>query len=138
MTHSPFRRRIGIALPLAFLIAASAASNARAQASEPSALSLLPIAMLSAAPVAILGSGVTLTVVAVEASADGTAWVLERASDGVRASLKFAGNSAVAVGTSVAVTAIATGWILSNAGQAIACIPNDVGASLLYNERVTR
>jgi hypothetical protein len=38
----------------------------------------------------------------------------------------------------VTVTAMSAGWVLSAAGQAIACIPNEVGASLLYNERVTR
>ena len=40
-----------------------------------------------AAPVMILSGGVMLTVVAVEASAEGTVWVLERASDGARFSV---------------------------------------------------
>ena len=122
----------------AFIIVGAFATNARAQASEASALSALPIGVLSAAPVAILGSGVNLTVSVVEASAAGTTWVLERAGDGARASVKLSGNASVAVGTSVIVTAMTAGYVLSAAGQAVAFIPNELGASLLYNERVTR
>ena len=36
------------------------------------------------------------------------------------------------------VTAISTGYVLSAAGEAIAFIPNEIGASLLHNERVTQ
>jgi hypothetical protein len=92
----------------------------------------------NAAPALVLSAGATLSVVAVEASAEGTVWVLERASDGARASIKLAGHSATAVGTGVVVTAMSAGWLLSAAGQAIAFIPNEIGKSLLYNERVTR
>jgi len=77
-----------------------------------------------------------------EASATGTVYVLERASDGARASLRFAGRAAGAVsagiGTAVLVTAISTGYVLSAASEAIAFVPNEIGASLLYNERITR
>lgn len=107
-------------------------------ASELSAISMLPVAVVVAAPALMLSGGVTLTVVAVEASAAGTVWVLERASDGARASLQLVGNSVLSVGTGVAVSAVAAGWVLSAAGQAIAFIPNEIGASLLYNERVTK
>ena len=103
-----------------------------------SALSALPIGVLSVAPVAILASGVSLTVSAVEVSAVGTTSVLERTADGVRASVKLAGKASVAVGTSIACTAMAAGYLLSVAGQAVVFIPNEVGASMLYNERVTQ
>jgi len=117
-------------------------AQAQSAVSEASALSALPIAVSIAAPVMVLSAGVTLTVVAVEASATGAVWVLERASDGARASLTLgaaaAGGLSVAAGTVVVVTALSTGWILSTASQAIAFIPNEIGAALLYNERVTR
>ncbi|MCW7539990.1 hypothetical protein OOT46_19315 [Aquabacterium sp. A7-Y] len=110
--------------------------------SEASALSALPLAVSVAAPVGLLSGGVVLSVVAVEASVDGTVWVLERASDGARASLRFAGQAAGAVllsaGTAVTVVALGAGWVLSAAGEAIAFIPNELGAALLYNERLTR
>ena len=117
-------------------------ARAHANASDASVLSALPIAVSVAAPVMILSGGVMLTVVAVEASAEGTVWVLERASDGARASVTLsaaaAGGLSVAAGTAVVVTAFSAGWVLSTAGKAIAYIPNEIGAALLHNERLTR
>lgn len=113
-----------------------------AQLSEASVLSGLPIAVSVAAPVMVLSAGAMLTVVAVEASAAGTVYVLERASDGARASIKLSGQLAGGVsmvaGTAVLVTAMSTGYLLSAAGAAVAFIPNEIGKALLYNERVTR
>ncbi len=110
--------------------------------SEASALSALPVALSVAAPVMLLSAGAMLTVVAVEASAEGTVWVLERASDGAQASVTLSaqavGGLSVAAGTAVVVTAFSAGWVLSAAGQAIAYIPNEIGKALLYSERVTR
>jgi hypothetical protein len=113
-------------------------TGVHAQASEASALSSLPIGVISAAPAVLLSAGASLTVSAVEGSAAGTTWVLERAADGARASIKLSGKASVAVGTSVVVAATATGYVLSAAGQAIAFVPNELGASLLYDERVSR
>jgi hypothetical protein len=107
-------------------------------ASDASAPSLLPVAVSVAAPVAVLSAGAALTVVAVEASANGTVWVLERASDGARASVHLSGHALAGVGTVLVSTALATGWILSAAGEAVAFIPNELGAALLYNERISR
>ena len=117
-------------------------AQAQSTISEASVLSALPIAVSVAAPVMLLSAGALLTVVAVEATSVGTVWVLERASDGARASVKLsaqaAGGLSVAAGTAVLVTAMSTGWVLSAAGRAIAFIPNEIGAALLHNERVTR
>ena len=133
------------ALALGLALATGAlppAAQAHSTASEASALSMLPVAVSVAAPAMLLSTGAVLTVVAVEASATGTVWVLERASDGVRATVHWgshaAGAVSVAVGTGVLVTAMSTGWVLSAAGRALAIIPNELGASLLYSERITR
>jgi hypothetical protein len=120
-----------------------AAAHDSSDASAASALSLsMPVAVSVAAPAALLAGGAVLTVAAVQASATGTVWVLENASDGARASVRFAGRAAeagaVAVGTAVVVTALSAGWILSAAGNAVCFIPNQIGAALLHNERVTR
>ena len=124
------------------LIAGTTGAHAQSGLSEISALSALPVAVSVAAPVMILAGGAALTVVSVQASATGTLWVLERASDGARATLNFSGHAVGAslalAGTAVLVTAVSTGWLISAAGQAIAFVPNQIGASLLYNERVTR
>lgn len=142
MTLHSIRRRLASTAVAALLAINLVSANAQSEASALSALSALPIAVSVAAPVMILSAGVTLTVVAVEASAIGAIWVLERASDGARATVKLsaqaAGGLSVAAGTAVVVTAVSTGWVLSTASRAIAFVPNEIGAALLYNERVTR
>jgi hypothetical protein len=137
------RALIGLAFaPAAALLAAPTHAHGDvADASAASSLSLaLPVAVLSAAPVMILSAGAVLTVVAVEASAAGTVWLLRRTSDGVTASLRFSGEAAAAslvvAGTAISVTAIAAGWLLSVAGEVLCLVPNALGESLLYNERI--
>jgi hypothetical protein len=126
------------ALSLVASLALAPAAHAHSEVSEASALSMLPVAISVAAPVVVLAGGVALTVAAVEVSAAGTVWVLERASDGARMSLRFAGHASAAIGAAVVVTAVSTGWVLSAAGAALAFIPNELGRALLHNERITQ
>ncbi|HWH84389.1 MAG TPA: hypothetical protein VNU71_19335 [Burkholderiaceae bacterium] len=132
-------RQATVAAVLALMLASA---QAQSRVSEVSALSALPVAVSVAGTGLLLSAGTTLVIVGVEASAAGTVCVLERASDGARASVRFAGNAAgalsLAAGTAVVVTAVSAGWVLSAAGQAIAFVPNQIGAALLYNERITR
>ncbi|MBV8379465.1 MAG: hypothetical protein JO369_01695 [Paucibacter sp.] len=135
------RTRAALAAAVALaLFADPAQAGSPSQAS--SELSVLPVAVSVAAPAAILSTGVALSVVAVEATAEGTVWVLERASDGARASVHFTGQViggvAISVGTVVTVTAVGSGCILSAAGRALAFVPNEIGKALLYDEKVTR
>ena len=127
---------------LAGLAPVRAQAAGLSEASALSTLSALPVAVSVAAPAMLLSGGVMLTVVAVEASATGTVWLLERASDGARLSVTLAASAAgglsLAAGTAVTASAVGAGWVLSAAGKAIAFIPNEVGKALLYNERVTR
>ena len=129
---------------VAAALGAALMTNARAhsEVSEASALSMLPVAVSVAAPSMILGAGAVLTVVSVQASATGTVWVLERASDGARATLHFSGHvaqgAALSIGGMAMVTALTSGYVLSAAGNAIAFIPNEIGRALLHNERITR
>ena len=136
------------------LLAACTAFSAQAQSEASTALSLLPLASVVgtasvagaaasavvALPVALSVGGAALTVVAVEASAEGTVYLLARASDGARASVRLAGaavqGSAMAVGTVVMVGVIGSGVVLSAAGEMIAFIPNAIGRALLHNERL--
>lgn len=148
MTHDTSRRRalralftLALAPAAAMLAGTSRAHGGAADASTASSLSVaLPVAVLSAAPVMILSTGAILTVVAVEASATGTVWLLRRASDGVTASLRFSGEAVAAsllvAGAAISVTTIAAGWLLSVAGEVICLVPNALGESLLYNERI--
>ena len=89
----------------------------------------------------VLVAGASLVLRAVESTARGTVWVLERASDGARVSVEVAaraaGAASLALGTAVTVSAIGAGVILSVAGEAVAFIPNAVGRALLHNQRLT-
>ncbi len=132
------RRRLVALLVASSLLSTTVGAQAQSELSEASALSLLPVAVSVAAPVLIVASGAVLTVKAVETSAKGSVWVLERASDGARASVRFAGQASAVIGTAVVVTAVSTGWVLSAAGAAVAFIPNEIGRALLHDERITR
>ena len=86
-------------------------------------------------------AGAVLVVRTVESTVRGTLYVLERASDGASASIEIVGRGvgsvAVGVGTSVMVSVLGAGVLLSAAGEAIAFIPNALGRALLHNERLT-
>jgi hypothetical protein len=142
MNKTSIRRALAHTALAALLAGHLATARAQSERSALSALSALPIAVSVTAPAMVLSAGAVLTVVAVEASATGAVWVLERASDGARASVRLgaqaAGGLSMAAGTALVVTAMSTGWVLSAASQAIAFIPNEIGSALLYNERVTR
>jgi hypothetical protein len=140
---------------LALALTAALCGPALAQSEASVALSLLPVASVvgtvsvagaavgavSAAPVILSAAGAVFVIKAVEVSARGTVYVLERASDGAQVSVEIVGRGVGAasygVGTSVAVSVISAGMVLSAAGEAIAFIPNALGKALLHNERLT-
>ena len=109
-------RRSAAAVVAAALAITTTQARAQSTISEASALSALPIAVSVAAPVALLSTGAALTVVSVEATSTGAVWVLERAADGSRASVRLGGyglaGASVAGGTVVVASAIGTGWKL--------------------------
>ena len=118
-------------------------ADARAESStELSEASLVPVAISVALPVVLVAGVASVVVTGVEASAQGTVWVVENLADGVKGSICFAGQVvgaiAVAAGTVIVVTAVATGMVLSTAGHVIAFVPNEIGRTLSYNQRVSR
>lgn len=155
MNHAFFKQM----LLAASLSAALVTGPARAQSEASLVLSALPVASVvgtgsavagsaaagavavSAVPAALAVSGAVLVVKAVEVSARGTVIVLERASDGARASVALSGRVAsdvvAGVGTVVAVSVIGAGVLLSAAGEVLCFIPNELGRALLHNERLT-
>lgn len=123
------------------LAAGAGNALAQSQASDASLLSALPIASTAVASTTLLAAGASFGVAAVQTSAEGVVWVLERAADGQRMSLRIAqaaAGASLTVGAVVAVAAIETGWLLSSGGRLVAFVPNASGSALLYSERVTR
>ncbi|WP_290674693.1 hypothetical protein [Aquabacterium sp.] len=127
---------VGMALPAAPALAHNDGL------SEASALSALPVAVSVSAPILSVAAGSVLVLASIEVVADGTVWVLQRASDGARIVVKWSamsvGMASVAVGAAITVTAISAGWVLSTAGTVLALIPNALGQALLHHERVIR
>jgi uncharacterized membrane protein len=137
------------------LVVGSVASfnvNAQSNISTLSAVSMMPVASVVAGtsaaagavvavPVVLATTGAVLLVKAVQATAQSTVYVLERASDGAQASVEILGKgiagASVVAGTAVTVSVISAGVVLSAAGEAIAFIPNAVGRALLHNERLS-
>lgn len=139
MTTSPALRLIPLTLAL---LAALSATPVRAQRGGPSelsvAVSMLPVAVVVGAPVLLsVGAGV-LVVKAVELTAAGSVWVLERASDGARVVLQVAGASALALGTAVTMVATEAGWMLVDGSRALAVLPDAAHARLFHHQPVSR
>lgn len=153
--QNPFTHRAKIIVLTAVMGALTAITwPAYAQSEASAAVSLLPVASvvgaasvgsmgvsaLATLPIALSVAGAALTVQAVQASATGTVYLLERASDGAQVSVEVVrrGTSMVAhgVGTVVVCSVIGTGVVLSVAGEVLAFIPNALGRSLLHNERL--
>lgn len=122
--------------------------RAQSEASALSAISAMPLASVVASgsavvalPLVLCTAGTVLVVRAVEVSATGTVYLLERASDGTRVSVSVLSGGAIAVsasvGTLVTVSVIGAGTVLSAAGEVLAFIPNAVGRALLHNQRLT-
>lgn len=150
------RKKLGkrlISISLWLLVAgASTQVDAQSETSALSGVSALPVASAVVASEAgaaaveasalLSGAGVQLVVKAVESTARGTVYVLERASDGARVSVEIVGKAVGAVsvvaGAVVTTSVIGAGMVLSVAGEAIAFIPNELGRALLHNERLTR
>ncbi|MEO5687659.1 MAG: hypothetical protein ABIR54_09865 [Burkholderiaceae bacterium] len=130
------------ALAIAATLAVHQSACAGGASSELSEASLVPVAISVALPVVLVAGAGSIVVTGVQASAQGTAWIVENVADGVKGSICFAGNAVavagIAVGTVIVVTVVTTGRLLSAAGHVIAFIPNEVGRSLSYNQRVSR
>ncbi len=111
-----------------------------ASAASSAALSL-PVAAVASTGFVVLGGAAVLTVVAVQASATGTVWVLERASDGARVVLNFSGRmargAAIGAGTALSVTRIAAGTLLSASGELICFVPRPEASALMHDQRLT-
>jgi hypothetical protein len=141
----------GLLVALTVATAGIAPVHAHGEASALSSLSALPVASiiggsavagsLVAVPLALSVTGAVLTVTAVEASANGVVLVLERASDGAKASVELVGRGlaglVIGVGSVVGCSVIGTGVVLSVASEAIAFIPNALGRALLHDERLS-
>lgn len=136
------RRVFWAAMGLSLCLTLSGSVRAAQVSETSSALSLLPVAVTVSGATALLSTGAVLTVVSVQMVADGVIWVLRKGAGGVEVSLRVSQRLVegvvVAVGTVLVGTVISAGLVLSVAGEAVAFVPNQIGASLLHNEEIKR
>jgi succinate dehydrogenase/fumarate reductase cytochrome b subunit len=130
-------------------------SSASAQSEVSAAMSMLPIASVvlagagasavggavSGIPAALSDTGSVVIVKAIQSTAKGSVYVLERSSDGASTAIEIGGlaiaGASLVVGSAIAITAINVGVILSYHGAALAFVPNDVGRGLFFQQRLT-
>lgn len=118
------------------------------------ALSALPIATVSlaaASTVAVGASAVTTasnvlstaaqwTVLSVAASVDGTVWLLERATDGMRITTRLSEETtrtiSIASGQKLTVRPVHGGWLIGQHGVALAWVPAPDAGDLSFHQRI--
>ena len=138
------------ALGMACALLGGASAYAQSEASL--VLSALPVASVVGAasggasedivaiPLFLSLAGAFAVVEAVESSAEGVTYVLKNVADGTSAVVKVSGQAAgalsVGVGTVVETSVNGAGVILSAAGKVLAFIPNEIGKTLMHNERL--
>lgn len=113
-----------------------------AQSDRASEASLAPIALSVIAPASVLVGGTVFTVKSVQASAHGTKIVLQGVANASEVSIEVSENlasrSATLAGKAATVSVIASGTVISVAGDVIAFIPSEIGQALLHSERITQ
>jgi hypothetical protein len=89
---------------------------------------------------ALAASG-TVVVDSIEAVGDASVVVLAGASDASQAVVRLSGRASrqasLAVGASVSVVAISSGYLLVAAGTVLAFVPNEMGRALLHHSRTS-
>lgn len=118
--------------------AARAAGPAGAPSEASVGLSALPVAMSVATPALLVSGTGVLLVKAVEVGAEGSAWVLERAADGSRFTLRLGTRAVVASGAVLLAVPTAGGWLLMEGPQPRAFVPGAGDAALFHHEQVSR
>lgn len=141
---NPLRRSKFRVIAFALLLAiASMPAWATIQSDAVSRQSESSLAASVEIPVAFthaLSEGAALVVTAIDASATGVAVTVSAAAIGVSFVVHLSAEAAerigIVVGTTVSVTVIATGWLLSAAGEVLCFIANDGVRQHIHSRRI--
>ncbi|MCG2583050.1 hypothetical protein [Massilia sp. TS11] len=133
-------------MKILFLTAALLAAPVSAHQSQGSPLSRASelaadgSAMVVAGSATVLSGGAALAVASIAVTAEGTVLVLENLAAGASVAVRLSGKAAeglsLAVGSTVEVSVLAAGTVLSAAGKILCLIPNARGQALLHQSRV--
>lgn len=130
-------RRVAVVFSLCGALVANQ-TFAQSTASDMSAISVVASVV---APAYFISEGGEYLVKGVEASGNGTLYVLEKVGTGVRGSVTVAANASgavsVGVGDILSTTATAAGMLLVSAGRVLAIIPTELGKSLMKSKKIS-
>ena len=98
-------------------------------------------ALVAYGSLSTLAASGTVVVDSIEAAGDASVVVLAGASNVGQAAVRLSGRAAreasLAVGASVNVVAISSGYLLVAAGKVLAFVPNEMGRALLHHSRTS-
>ncbi len=123
-THSNASEIISTASPIASVVLASAITTSVVS----DAVAVVPASLKTAG---------TLVIKGIEQTVKGVLYVLQGASDATQFSLLVATEStSLVVGSTLTVSVVETGTILSSADEVVAFLPNSSGEILFHNEKI--
>lgn len=132
---------LGATLSMA-AVSAQAGDGIHAMSQASGASIAAPIAIVSVGASAVVATAGVVTIKSVQLIGTGTRVVVENVARGVAATLEFTGKSAGAfaagIGDTLRVVPLTTGIVFYEAKRAVAWVPNDRGANLSHNERLTQ
>jgi hypothetical protein len=133
-------KAIIVALTLVFSPMQSVLAQSEARGSQGSAAVSAGSGTVLTGSLDIAANSGELVVASVETIGESTHIVLNgvstAAAESVKIAISAAAGASVAVGTTVQIVALSTGYSIMAAGIMLAYIPNEVGRSLLYHQRV--
>jgi len=129
-----------LSLALAGLLQSQPAFAQSTQASQVSAISMAPSVEGTALVLEALPAGSKLVVTALRPVGDLVELSVETASQGAAISLRVSAATAratgLAVGTTLVVTAISAGMLISAGGETVAFIPDALSRSLIHHREL--
>lgn len=139
-------RHLVLTAALVLVPALAIATPQSNEASQASAASLEASANVPKAALEALSAGGRFVIKSVEASGHGASVVIEAVGEGVSNGVRFSVNvsrevlerGGIAVGASVVVTVIASGYLLSGAdGRPFAYVPNERARALIHEQQIS-
>jgi hypothetical protein len=138
-----YRRILVASIIAAFAVGLSPTQPALAQStamSQASAISVEPSEVSAAAVIEVLPAGSNLVVTALRPVGDMVELSVETAGHasitGLKVSATTARATGLVVGTTLSVTAVSAGWLISEGGEVVAFIPDELARSLTHHREL--
>jgi hypothetical protein len=140
MSRSTFIRSILTPLALSALLSAPAVMAQSTAASQVSAISMEPSEASAAVALEAIPAGSQLVVTALHAVGDVVEVSVQAAGESAAITLRVGADavhaSGMAVGTTLVVTAVSAGLLVSAAGEVVCFVPDQMARSLIHSREL--